>query len=132
MYFVPPPNVITWLRTWIGQRQTRQSAFLCVGWFCSRTIPVFSPIVKATFFVLGKPYTPPQLAKALLLIREICRNRNEPAPGVSALTSLDRDTWADVRDHMIRISESNRSSLETIDTSIAVFSFDNASPSVRE
>jgi len=61
---------------------------------------------------------------------KICDKRTTPASGVAALTSLERDSYADVRDHMIKISESNRSTLDTIDELVAVFIFDDGSPAV--
>lgn len=60
---------------------------------------------------------------------EICNSLGD-APGVAALTSLDRDTWADVRDHMIGISQSNRRIMLDIESSVLVLSLDDSNPEV--
>lgn len=78
----------------------------------------------------GQPFTPPEFAKVLSSINEECENRTSIADGIAALTSLDRDSWADFRDHMIKISEPNRLALDTINTAVAVLAIDPGDASV--
>lgn len=52
--------------------------------------------------------------------------------GVAALTSLDRDTWAHIRGHMIEMSQSNRRIMIDIESSVLVLSLDDSKPKVRE
>nr|CAB3233914.1 peroxisomal carnitine O-octanoyltransferase-like [Phallusia mammillata] len=73
----------------------------------------------------GKGYTPPQFEKSIEQIVEICNNKKTEAPGMAALTSLNRDKWADVREHLISLSPVNKQNLSDIDTAVGVFTMDD-------
>uniref|UniRef100_K3WDH9 Choline/carnitine acyltransferase domain-containing protein n=1 Tax=Globisporangium ultimum (strain ATCC 200006 / CBS 805.95 / DAOM BR144) TaxID=431595 RepID=K3WDH9_GLOUD len=49
-------------------------------------------------------------------------------PGVGLFTTLNRDTWANARDHLISSSGVNKASLEAIDSALFVVSLEHASP----
>lgn len=49
-------------------------------------------------------------------------------PGVGLMTTLNRDTWADARDHLISSSGVNKASLEAIDSALFVVSLEHTSP----
>nr|XP_002121792.1 peroxisomal carnitine O-octanoyltransferase-like [Ciona intestinalis] len=88
-------------------------------------------ICRGYFFKLNlinpkseKPYTPPQIEKALQNIKDKCVARANAADGVAALTALDRDRWADIRNHLIDLSEINQKNLYEIESAIHVVSMD--------
>ncbi|KAF1332956.1 Carnitine o-palmitoyltransferase 2, partial [Globisporangium splendens] len=49
-------------------------------------------------------------------------------PGVGLFTTLNRDTWANARDHLISSSGVNKASLEAIDSALFVVSLEHGSP----
>ncbi|GAB9469004.1 Carnitine o-palmitoyltransferase 2 [Globisporangium polare] len=49
-------------------------------------------------------------------------------PGVGLFTTLNRDTWADARDHLISSSGVNKASLEAIDSALFVVSLEHGTP----
>ena len=76
----------------------------------------------------GQLTTPPQYYSMFKQIRKICHNRKTPAPGVAALTSLQRDEWADARLHLCSLSSSNQKNIDDIESALLVFAFDDISP----
>ncbi|KAI9794721.1 MAG: Carnitine O-acetyltransferase mitochondrial [Piccolia ochrophora] len=56
----------------------------------------------------------------------------EKAPAVGALTSENRDVWADARDRLIKANAANRKALETIEASSFIFCLDDATPVTLE
>ncbi|TMW65730.1 hypothetical protein Poli38472_008372 [Pythium oligandrum] len=54
------------------------------------------------------------------------------APGVGLMTTLNRDTWANARDHLISSSGVNRASLEAIDSALFVVSLEHKAPKAKD
>ncbi|EJF63177.1 acyltransferase ChoActase/COT/CPT [Dichomitus squalens LYAD-421 SS1] len=57
---------------------------------------------------------------------------NEKAPPVGALTSENRDNWADARAALLAASPSNAAALEDIESAILVVALDDTKPVTRE
>ncbi|CAK8697219.1 unnamed protein product [Clavelina lepadiformis] len=74
----------------------------------------------------GDIFTPPQFYKAFQYIRNLCESRAE-GPALPALTSLDRDKWAEARDHLIEINPSNLEALREIESSLMFTAMDDTS-----
>ena len=72
--------------------------------------------------------TPPQYFSIFEKIRSLCAEKNVAGPGVAALTGLNRDDWADAREHLCNISTANQSILNAIETALLVTSLDDFSP----
>lgn len=51
---------------------------------------------------------------------------------VGALTTENRDTWADAREILLKASSSNEKALERIESAIIVIALDDAKPITRE
>ncbi|XP_078494503.1 peroxisomal carnitine O-octanoyltransferase-like [Ciona intestinalis] len=83
------------------------------------------PSVNST---TGEIYTPPEYYAMFKEIQEISIQRKKKGVPVAALTALDRDTWADARDHLIAISPKNKEVLEEIETSLIITTLDDTSP----
>ncbi|XP_007424767.1 peroxisomal carnitine O-octanoyltransferase [Python bivittatus] len=75
----------------------------------------------------GHILSPPELFRQLSYIQKKCQNEPE-GPGLSALTSEERTTWAKTRDYLISLDPKNLSLLETIQSSLFVISLDDSSP----
>lgn len=45
--------------------------------------------------------------------------------GLGALTALPRDDWAEIRQHLCRINEENRTNLNLIETALLVYAFES-------
>ena len=78
----------------------------------------------------GKSYTQPQIAVTLSKLMERSDKLGD-APGVPALTSLDRETWAHIRSHIMSLSKRNGQILDDIQSAVIVMSLDDAEPKVR-
>ena len=62
-----------------------------------------------------------------------CDERKSPAVGVCALTSLDRDSWADARERLIALSDDNAENLRVIERGYHVLALDDDEyPAVRD
>ena len=62
---------------------------------------------------------------------QICDQRPSHAVGICALTSLDRDSWADARERLIELSPENEKHLDAIQSAYNVLALDDeAYPSV--
>ncbi|XP_039268283.2 peroxisomal carnitine O-octanoyltransferase-like isoform X2 [Styela clava] len=72
----------------------------------------------------GQIYTPSQFYKVISQIV----NNTKSGEGVSTLTELDRDTWADARSHLIELSPQNKRNIHDIDTALSCFSLSDQSP----
>ncbi|KAH9927061.1 acyltransferase ChoActase/COT/CPT [Amylocystis lapponica] len=57
---------------------------------------------------------------------------NDKAPAVGALTSDNRDNWADARAALLAASPSNAASLEAIESSMVIIALDDIAPVTRE
>ena len=76
----------------------------------------------------GNLLKPPQLYSVFKKVVTICELRQEPGPGVPALTGLSRDSWAEAREHLLSISENNVKALNAIENSMYVTALDATSP----
>lgn len=68
-------------------------------------------------------------------VEEVVRVTDGQGEGVNlgALTSENRDTWTEAREHLLSLSPNNKSSLESIESSICLFVLDSAAaPSGRD
>ncbi|KAL7976565.1 hypothetical protein Chor_008514, partial [Crotalus horridus] len=75
----------------------------------------------------GHILSPPELFRQLSYIKKKCENEPE-GPGLAALTSEDRISWAKTRDYLIRLHPKNLSLLETIQSSLFVICLDDSKP----
>uniref|UniRef100_H2ZAP8 Choline/carnitine acyltransferase domain-containing protein n=1 Tax=Ciona savignyi TaxID=51511 RepID=H2ZAP8_CIOSA len=78
--------------------------------------------------VTGDICSPAQLFAMFKDIRDICHRRKEKGIPVASLTAMDRDSWADARDHLIEISSKNEEILKAIETSLIITTLDDTSP----
>ena len=76
----------------------------------------------------GELTTPPQYCSMLKVIDKICKNRRAHGPSLSALTGLNRDDWADARQHLVQISASNEKLMNEIESALFVTALENLSP----
>ena len=76
----------------------------------------------------GKLLLPPQLYSIFKQVQSICEQRGISGPGIPALTALDRDSWAEARQHLTSISAKNERALNAIETSLYVTALDDTSP----
>ncbi|XP_039268279.2 peroxisomal carnitine O-octanoyltransferase-like isoform X1 [Styela clava] len=72
----------------------------------------------------GQIYTPSQFYK---VVSQIVQDK-ESGEGISTLTELDRDTWADARSHLIELSPQNKKNIHDIDTALFCFNLSDDSP----
>ncbi|XP_077978570.1 peroxisomal carnitine O-octanoyltransferase-like [Glandiceps talaboti] len=80
----------------------------------------------------GEPVTAPEIQNQLAYIKSKCEGQ-PAAPGIGALTALDRTTWAETRQHLIEIDPDNRKGLHAIETSIICMVMDmDSSPTTME
>ncbi|XP_020843150.1 peroxisomal carnitine O-octanoyltransferase isoform X1 [Phascolarctos cinereus] len=77
----------------------------------------------------GCMMTPPELLRQLTYIKNKCHSEPD-GPGVAALTSEERTRWAEAREYLIGLDPKNLTILEKIQSSLLVFSLDDASPQV--
>ncbi|XP_044535565.1 peroxisomal carnitine O-octanoyltransferase isoform X1 [Gracilinanus agilis] len=77
----------------------------------------------------GCMMTPPELLRQLTYIQKKCHSEPD-GPGVAALTSEERTRWAEAREYLISLDPKNLTILEKIQSSLLVYSLDDASPQV--
>ncbi|XP_061441604.1 peroxisomal carnitine O-octanoyltransferase isoform X2 [Rhineura floridana] len=75
----------------------------------------------------GYILSPPEIFRQLSYIKKRCHNEPE-GPGLAALTSQERTSWAKTRDYLINFDPKNLSLLEKIQSSLFVVCLDEASP----
>lgn len=74
-----------------------------------------------------KLLTPPALEKQLRYIEDWAKYRPY-GPGVGALTTTDRDDWAEAYNYLSGLSDTNKQILERIEKALAVFVLDDDEP----
>ncbi|XP_032090545.1 peroxisomal carnitine O-octanoyltransferase [Thamnophis elegans] len=75
----------------------------------------------------GHMLSPPEIFRQLSYIKNKCGNEPE-GPGLAALTSEERTSWAKTRNHLIRLHPKNLSLLEKIQRSLFVICLDESKP----
>jgi carnitine O-acetyltransferase len=73
----------------------------------------------------GKILRPEAIEEGLKAIVQDAKSR-EDGQGVGVLSSDERDTWAQTREHLLGISEVNRASVKSIETSLLAITLDTS------
>ncbi|KAJ0408631.1 hypothetical protein P43SY_008978 [Pythium insidiosum] len=72
------------------------------------------------------------LANIEAILKEPLQLGTPAAPGVGVMTTLNRDTWAKAREHLVASSGVNKASLEAIDSALFVVSLEHGTPKTHE
>ena len=92
-------------------------------------IVVFLPQQASLPPTPGLPVPSPQIHSQLLSILE--DPRPPPSHPLSYLTTMERDTWAGLREELVA-NEENRNALEKIDSALFVLCLDDNQPTTAE
>ncbi|RKP25718.1 hypothetical protein SYNPS1DRAFT_15255, partial [Syncephalis pseudoplumigaleata] len=68
----------------------------------------------------------------LQLNRIITQAGEHKAPAIGALTTEHRDTWADVREHLLSVSPRNAATLERLESAVFLLCLDDTAPVTRD
>lgn len=77
---------------------------------------------------IEEPLTPKEIAHQLGYIEEWCKSQASDGPGLGALTTLDRSSWAKYREYLMNLHPQNADSLKKIEESLLILSLDDQEP----
>ncbi|CAD5112243.1 DgyrCDS1474 [Dimorphilus gyrociliatus] len=75
----------------------------------------------------GEPFNVPELEQQMQKVRNYCDSRPWGS-SIGALTSMDRDEWANLRKHLIDLDRANEDHLKVIETSVMNMVLDEKEP----